>query len=87
MAGVAEWSDTQTGEAQANFARVELPGGESRLIELARRKSCHCSFCDPSQQHLRPPRLGDILVLDHEKEAILRMQREMRREGALVGGS
>lgn len=43
---------------------------KSKIIEIVRRKSCICTHC--VGYHKREPRLGETIVLDEEKDMIMR---------------
>ncbi|CDW87565.1 UNKNOWN [Stylonychia lemnae] len=50
-----------------------------KIIEFVRRRSCFCSHCDGNTQRQKT-RLGDILVLDEEKEMIINFQKILQHQ-------
>lgn len=57
-------------ENDINILEFLSPNDNEKVTEYVRRKSCQCTACYGST--VRAPRLGELIVLESEKEMIKR---------------
>eukprot|EP00347_Sterkiella_histriomuscorum_P003516 403364003 len=56
----------------------DIHTNEEKIVEFVRRKSCVCSHCDRDYDPSKKQRIGDMIVLDDEKDQIQNYQNKMR---------
>lgn len=49
---------------------TDITTNKNKIVEFVRRKSCICSHCDRNYDPKRKQRIGDMIVLEDEKDFI-----------------